>query len=233
MDRAEVAEGPAANAEVQLAKMVMVEVPEEMVPLLEPIIDHVVDFRQRARKGEEVDFSSDERELMKRVAAFETGCTLGIMLQSLDPTASRVEVRGRTYRRMTNTDMGAEYFAMRGAARITRGLYRDEAVRNGPTIVPMELRAGVVQGHLTPAAAKGIAQVGQAMPSREGEVTCERLGVLPYSRSEHLRSAVDVGERWGELRELYEDKLVERMEIPEEIIVTFPVDACDVHGVCP
>lgn len=194
--------------------MVTIEVPEEMVPLLEPIVGHVVNFRQRAWKGEQVDFASDEREFMKYVAAFETGCTLGIMLQSLDPRASRVEVRGRTYKRMTNENMGTEYFAMRGATRVTRGLYRDEAVRNGPTIVPMDLRAGIVEGHLTPAAAKGIASLGQAMPSREAELNCERLGVLPFSRSEHFRSAVDVGERWGELRELHEDKLVETLEMP-------------------
>ena len=195
--------------------MPTVEVPEEIMVLLRPIIDHVEDFGKRGRAGGAVDFASDEVELMKRVAAFETGC-VGRMLGSLDPTAPRVEVNGRTYRRMNNPINSALYFTMRGSVRVTRGLYRDEGIRNGPTVVPMELRAGVVEGLLTPATARGIAAVGQAVPSREGETMCTRLGVLPYSRSEFFRSAVDVGTRWGELRESWEDDLAKRMDLPLE-----------------
>ncbi len=190
------------------------ELPDDIASLLRPILDHIDDFAARGRRGDRVDFAADERELMKRVAAFEVGCT-GRMLQSLDPVAPRVEVGGRTYRRMNNPNTEAAYFTMRGAVSLARGLYRDENVRNGPTIVPMELRAGIVEGLLTPAAAQGIAAVGQGVPSREADAMCSRLGVLPYSRSEHFRSAVDVGERWGEIRELYEDALVEGMALPE------------------
>ncbi len=192
-----------------------IELPDDVLALLRPILDHVDDFVVRGRGGERVDFAAGERELLKRVAAFEVGCT-GRMLQSLDPVAPRVEVGGRTYRRMNNPNTEASYFTMRGAISLARGLYREENIRNGPTIVPMELRAGIVEGLLTPAAAQGIAAVGQGVPSREAEAMCSRLGVLPYSRSEHFRSAVDVGERWGEIRELYEDLLVERMLLPEE-----------------
>jgi len=41
--------------------------------------------------------------------------------------------------------------------------------------------------------------------------------VLPYSRSEHFRSAVVVGQRWGEIRDLYEDSLVENMVLPQAV----------------
>ena len=80
----------------------------------------------------------------------------------------------------------------------------------------MELRGAIVEGLLTPAAAEGLATLGQTMPSREASETSKRLGVLPYSRSEHFRAAVQVGKRWGELREIYEDSLVETMGIPPE-----------------
>ncbi len=194
--------------------MPTIDLPEDVLALLRPILDHVDDFATRGRRGDRVDFAADERELMKRVAVFEVGCT-GRMLQSLDPSTPRVEVDGRTYRRMNNPNTTSSYFTMRGAISLTRGLYRDENVRNGPTIVPMELRAGIVEGLLTPAAAQGIAAVGQGVPSREAEAMCSRLGVLPYSRSEHFRSAVDVGQRWGEIRDLYEDSLVENMVLPQ------------------
>lgn len=194
--------------------MPTIELDAEIIDLLRPIFGHVDDFAARAQRGEPADFAGAERELTTLVASFELGC-MGRMLKALDPVAPRVEVGGRTYRRMNNPNTEASYFTMRGAVSVARGLYRDEEVRNGPTIVPMELRAGIVEGLLTPAAAQGIAAVGQAVPSREAEALCSRLGVLPYSRSEHFRSVVDVGTRWGEIRELYEDSLVEGMALPD------------------
>lgn len=195
--------------------MPTIDIPEELVALLQPVLDHVEMFTATSRSGADQDFEAGELALMARVAAFEVGC-LRQMLLSLDPTSRRIEVGGRTYRRMENPNMDSAYFAMRGSITVRRGLYRLENVKNGPTIVPMELRAGIVEGRLTPAAAQGIAAVGQGLPSREADAMCSRLGVLPYSRSEHFRGAVSIGERWGEIRDAVEDSLVERMEIPAE-----------------
>jgi hypothetical protein len=204
--------------------MPSVEVPEAVLVLLRPILEHVESFGRRARGWEAIDFALDEGELMRRVAAFEVGC-IGQMLEALDPVAPRVEVKGRVYRRLNLPNNEAPYFGVRGATRVRRALYRDAGVKNGPTIVPMELRAGIVEGHLTPAAAQGIAALGQAMPSREADLTCQRLGVLPYSRSEHFRSSVGIGVRWGEIRELYEDELVEKLELlPETAAASVSVD---------
>lgn len=196
--------------------MALVEVPDALAPALEAVLAHIDEFTSRGEAGEVVDFRSDERVLMERMAALE-GCATGVMLSSLDPRSPRVRVGGKTYRRMNNPNCTASYFGLRSKFRVERGIYREEGVRNGPTIVPMELRAGVVDGQLTPAAAGGIATLGQAMPSREASETSVRLGVLPYSRSEHFRAAVRVGKRWGELRELYEEGLVEVMPLPDNV----------------
>ena len=179
--------------------MALVEVPDALAPALEAVLAHIDEFTSRGEAGEVVDFRSDERVLMERMAALE-GCATGVMLSSLDPRSPRVRVGGKTYRRMNNPNCTASYFGLRSKFRVERGIYREEGVRNGPTIVPMELRAGVVDGQLTPAAAGGIATLGQAMPSREASETSVRLGVLPYSRSEHFRAAVRVGKRWGDFR---------------------------------
>lgn len=197
--------------------MAMVDVPDALVPALEAVLAHVQDFNERGVAGEVVDFRADEKLLMERMAEFE-GCATGMMLASLDPRSPRVRVGGKTYRRMNNPNCTSTYFGLRSKFRVERGIYRDESVRNGPTIVPMELRAGIVDGQLTPAAAGGIAALGQAMPSREASETSARLGVLPYSRSEHFRAAVRIGQRWGELRELYEEGLVEVMELPDNVV---------------
>jgi len=208
--------------------MAMIEVPDELVPTLDAVLSHVSDFSAQGRAGGRVDFRDAERELMARVAALE-GCATGLMLKSLDPHAPRVRVDGKTYRRMNNPNSMSTYFGLRTAFRVERGIYRQEGVRNGPTIVPMELRAGMVDKQLTPAAAAGIASLAQSMPSREASETSGRLGVLPYSRSEHFRAAVRVGKRWGELRELYEEQLVETMELPEDVAsVSVAVDRASV-----
>lgn len=208
--------------------MAMVEVPDALVPALEAVLAHVDDFTTRGEAGEAVDFRADEKSLMERMAMLE-GCATGLMLASLDPSSPRVRVGGKTYRRMNNPNCTSTYFGLRSKFRVERNIYRDEGVRNGPTIVPMELRAGIVDGQLTPAAAGGIATLGQAMPSREASETSARLGVLPYSRSEHFRAAVRVGHRWGDLRELYEEGLVERMELTDDIAsVSVAVDRASV-----
>jgi hypothetical protein len=108
---------------------------------------------------------------------------------------------------------------------VTRHLYRQEGIRNGPTIVPLDLRAGIVDAQYTPAAALGFARLAQAMPSREAEATCESLHVLPYSRSEHFRVGVEFGSRWDELREQHEPVLVKEMPLDDRATsVSFAVD---------
>lgn len=196
--------------------MATVEVPDGLAEVLRPLLEHVASFEAVGRAGEQVDFRAREREMMELVAAVEGRCTAR-MLESLDMVCPRVRVDGKTYRRMNNPTSKKTYFGMRSTARVDRHIYRLQGARNGPTIVPMELRAGIVEGVLTPAAAEGMAALGQAMPSREAADTSERLGVLPYSRSEHFRAAVQVGVRWGELRELYEETLVETMTLPDEV----------------
>lgn len=208
--------------------MAMIEVPDALAPALEALLAHVDDFTTRGQAGEAVDFRADERLLMERVAALE-GCATALMLSSLDPCSPRVRVDGKTYRRMNNPNCTATYFGLRSKFRVERGIYRDESIRNGPTIVPMELRAGIVDGQLTPAAAGGLATLGQSMPSREASETSARLGVLPYSRSEHFRAAVRIGHRWGELREFYEEGLVEVMELPDTVAsVSVAVDRASI-----
>jgi len=198
--------------------MKVLDVPDSLAPLAQAIsavASHVLAFQNAGQAGDVVDFPTAERELMALVAALEGACTAQ-MLKSLDPVAPRVEVDGQIYRRMNNPNAESTYFGLRSAFRVERALYRLQGERNGPTIVPMELRAGIVEGLLTPAAAEGLATLGQTMPSREASETSKRLGVLPYSRSEHFRAAVAVGTRWGELRELYEESLVETMVIPTQ-----------------
>jgi hypothetical protein len=76
-------------------------------------------------------------------------------LQSVaDGLGDEVKVKGKTYKRhQTGT---VQYYSLAGPLVIVRDTYREVGVRNGPTIVPLELAAGLAE-KATPAMAKNIA----------------------------------------------------------------------------
>ena len=60
---------------------------------------------------------------------------MGLMLATLNPTDERVEVDGRSYRRLPQ-GAAETYMGLRGAIRVEPGLYRDDSIRNGPRSCP-------------------------------------------------------------------------------------------------
>jgi len=140
---------------------------------------------------------------------------LGLALLAHAPSADVVEVEGRHYRRMREPGVGT-YFGLRGRTTITRHLYREVGVRNGPTIVPVDLRAGIVDGRWTPLAAAAAGHLLQDEPSRDAVKTCEALRVMPYSRCSLDRGGNSLGARWEEIRPEAEDKLAAGFAVPAE-----------------
>lgn len=140
---------------------------------------------------------------------------LAEVLPAHEPSAEIVEVGGRQYRRMKDPSRGA-YFGLRGAVKVERRLYREVGVRNGPTIVPLELNAGIVDGLWTPLAGAAAGHLLQSEPSRDAVQTCKALHVMPYSRSSLERGGDGLGRRWEEIRGDAEDRLMAGFEVPEE-----------------
>lgn len=192
-------------------KTVTLQVPAELAASIQAMLDHVADFQAKA-KLPGAHFGEAEARLGALVADIECA-DMGLMLAALDPSEERVEVNGRSYRRLPQ-HAAETYLGLRGSIRVNRGLYRDENVRNGPTVVPMELRAGIAEGRYTPAAAKLAGVMAQEMPSRTADLVCRSAGVLPQGRASHFRVGTDLGERWEEIREGVEPALVEAMELP-------------------
>lgn len=196
-----------------MSELVPVFVPEELQGLVQAVVGVVERFRTAAKGGEE-DFAASERELGERVSEMEAGAQ-GLMLAELDETVDRIEVEGKVYRRM-NPPYPETYAGLRAGVRVVRHLYRLTGQRNGPTVVPMELRAGIVEGRYTPGAAVGLAHMNQAMPSREADEVARSLGVLPYSRSAQHRGGTAMGARWAELEGTTAADLLSAVEVPEE-----------------
>ena len=139
---------------------------------------------------------------------------LGLALLAHAPSAHVVEVEGRQYRRR-EPGVGT-YLGLRGLTTITRHLYREVGVRNGPAVVPVDLRAGIVDGRWAPLAAAAAGHLLQDEPSRDAVKTCEALRVMPYSRCSLDRGGNRLGARWGEIRPEAEDKLAAGFAVPAE-----------------
>lgn len=196
-------------------KSVTMQIPAELATKIQAMLDHVAEFQAKA-KSPDADFATAEVRLGELVADIE-GADLGLMLAALDPSDERVEVNGRSYRRLKQ-EAFETYLGLRGPVRVNRGLYRDEHVRNGPTVVPLELRAGIAEGRYTPAAARFAGVMAQEMPSRSADLVCRSAGVLPQGRASHFRVGTALGERWDEIREAVEPALAEAMKLPDGVV---------------
>ena len=135
------------------------------------------------------------------------------VLVACEPSAKEVEVDGRRYRRMPESNRGI-YFGLRGPMELRRHLYREVGVHNGATVVPLERLAGIVAGRWTPLAAVAVAHLLQDEPSRDALETCKVLKVLPYSRCSLERGGQQVGEAWENIREEAEEHLATSFEVP-------------------
>ena len=165
-------------------------------------------------EGDAMSFGAAEKAVLEQVAAVSSAA-MAATLSAWQPTAAEVEHDGSTWRRMNPTSRGM-YFGLHGEIVIDRYLYREAGVRNGPTIVPLELRAGLVDGLWTPRAAEAVGHLAQALPSRDAEEIAATLGVLPYSRSSLHRCAESLGSHWGDIAHEAEETLVQQMPIPDE-----------------
>lgn len=76
----------------------------------------------------------------------------------------------------------ATYFGRWGPHTIEEPLYRKVGVRNGPTIKPIERRAGIIE-HMTPDMACIVGALGAEQSSRELERTLWRTGLVPPGRA--------------------------------------------------
>ncbi len=134
-------------------------------------------------------------------------------LQALDIDAAVVTVDGKRHKRVLRSE--ATFYAKEGAIQVTRSLFREVAVRNGPTVDPIAVRVGSV-GTWLPDVAKAAAFLVQQGTSREAEATTKATAALPYSRSSFERVAHAVGALHDVVRDEVEDALARNCAIPSK-----------------
>ena len=142
---------------------------------LERLCAHFDAFRSHDVAGE--DFERVERELHERFVAAERD-VLGELLERFDMDVRSVEIAGRRYHRVLHST--ETYTTAVGTVRANRTLHRHGRER---TVVPMELRAGIVEGHWTPPAARQASRMVAQMTPSECEALLRELGTGRHRRA--------------------------------------------------
>jgi hypothetical protein len=99
-------------------------------------------------------------------------------------------VDGRRYRR--HEPGRVEYHSLVGKVAVRRSTYREVGVRNGPTLVPLELVAGLIH-RATPALAYSVAHGYAAGPMRHYEAQLKAAHRAPPPRATLERMAARIG----------------------------------------
>lgn len=148
-----------------------------------------------ARIGPDADFASRESAglaLANELCRVDQETDLRRRASSFE--CDEVLIDGKRYRRLPTG--GGHYHGLCGALHVKRHIYREVGVRNGSTIVPLELDAGLMHG-ATPALAYALAEGYARRPSRlQHEVMCAARREPP-SRSTTERICKAIGGAMG------------------------------------
>jgi hypothetical protein len=142
-------------------------------------MDRLRDYlAERERASEPVaDLAAFERELHAKVAAVEQEA-IARELARFDLDVPELDIDGVRHGRVVRAEK--TYLSSAGPVRVLRTLYR---AGTGPSVVPMELRAGIIEGFWTEQAAQLAAwTVAHLVPS-EAEELFERMGSMQPSRA--------------------------------------------------
>src|SRR3990172_1987900 len=160
-------------------------------PALQRLGQFILERRQHGA-NDAPDFEQFERELHRLVMLLK--CELiGEELARYDVTAYEIEVEGIVYRpALAATET---YLSAAGPVTVTRHLYRP-AGRSSKSICPLELRAGIIAGYVTPRAARQAAFVMAHLTPGESEAVFEEVGNMRPSRSSLDRLPRELSRHW-------------------------------------
>jgi len=169
-----------------------------------------------ARVGRDCDFATRE----------SAGLGLANVLCGLDQkedsdrrsamfTRDELWIEGRHYKRHDKQKTSTVvYHGLCGPLDVARALYREAGVRNGPTVVPLELDAGLLEG-MTPALAEAVAHGYAESPSRISNDYLRAAHRVPPSRSTTERAAKRLGAAMEEALDSIEPIIRAEETLPE------------------
>jgi len=168
----------------------------------------------RTRAVGSFDFEQFEKDLHERIVALEREA-LAEELSRHDVDVPAVLIGGEVHHRVLRCEQ--TYQSAAGPVRVMRTLYSTRA--DGERAVsPMELRAGIVEGHWSPWAAELAVWVVAHLTPAAGEELFARLGSMTPSKSSLDRLPKEVSRRWETQRFDFEAALRREESIPAEAV---------------
>ena len=196
----------------------MLEIPDTLKPMFEPLRDLLKETEAQVERGRmlgrEAEYESFEGRLVEKLAAVERGSHQAT-LSAMDVDAPQIVINGELHVRVLRDQ--TTYMSQAGGVPVMHTLYRRAGDRNGPTVDPIALRAGAIDGVWLPGAARDIALLLSQGTSREAQATARELGRLPYSRSSFERVGHAVGEAYVSQHQRVEQLLIEAYPVPREV----------------
>jgi hypothetical protein len=180
------------------------------LPSMEKLQNFVQTFQEKNQKAS---FADVEKQLHKMVMNIEKEA-LETCLSEYDIDVPAICVDGEIYKKVVRCDQ--DYQSAAGLLRITRSLYR---VNNDEkTICPLELKAGIIEGYWTPAAARQSIWAVAHMTPKESEELFKEIGNMEPSKSSLDRLPKKLGDLWEST--FVENQAIVRLDekIPEEAV---------------
>ena len=152
--------------------------------------------------------------------------TLGIavevqLLAAQQPDAEIITYQKQRWKRLEPTNCAV--LTPYGRGSLSRSRYRLMDVHNGPTVDPVEIRAGLIGG-MTPGAARLTGALQAVTTSREASRLMETMHIK-LSRSAIERGSALVAEQFEADSDVMEDALIKDFEPPQEAVaVALSVD---------
>ena len=163
-----------------------------------------------ARDPGKLDLLAVEDELHAAFAAAEREA-LALALARLDVDVPEVVIDGIRHKRVLRCE--APYMTSAGEVRIERTLYRTSGES---AVAAVDVRGGIVDGWLTPRAARlACFVVAETTPANAAEMFA-RVGGMALSRSSLDRLPKTVSREWEAHRTEYEERLRKEVIVPDE-----------------
>ena len=166
----------------------------------------------RAHHDPGEDFERFEREVHTLFVDAERE-VLGEALERLDVDLPSVVIGGHVHHRVLRS--AETYTSAVGPVTVMRTLYRRGTNRS---VMPLELRAGMVEGHWTPLAARQALWVVAHLTPGEGEGLFAELGNMRPSKSSLDRLPKRVSGRWEAGRAAFDASLRSHVALPAQAV---------------
>src|SRR3954470_24919173 len=144
---------------------------DELCTKLAELAQRIDDDLAKASGGAAIDYGALEQRVADALGEVERGLHAQVLAR-LDIDVPAIRVWGDEYRRIGRAE--SDYHTLAGTVRVMRTVYR-KTERNGDTLDPVSVRAGVVADGWLPHTARAVAYLLAQGTSREAEASWREL----------------------------------------------------------